>query len=185
VCNKFEVSGLLYLSGELGEGEARGYEAHLGACGECALEVESYRRERAAFYGPEILGESPSAAVDSEILRVCAGARGARPITFLSMAFVRKYAPVPLFLMLIMVAVGGYVRYHSMHAGIVRGRVVESAPTAEALASSAPERAAAEEENALAPADSAAGGGSIAPRPLGDMSMEGVMTVKGGGERAK
>jgi len=180
-CGKFEESGLLYLSGELGESEARGYESHLGECGECALETESYKREHAAFYSAEILGENPSPAVDSEILRVCAGAKGGRALAFLPMAFIRKYAPIPLFLMLVMVAVGGYVRHHSMNAESLRAKL--DAPATGILAAS-PDRAAPAADDGEDESDSSADG-LTAPKPMGDMSMEGVMTVKGGGEPAK
>jgi len=179
-CTKFEELGLLYVSGELGEAEASAYESHLSECDECKQEVEAYQKERASLYTADVLGESPSPAVDAEILRVCSNPKNMRPpAAFMPfMAIVKKYAPVPLFLMLIMVAVGGYVRYHSMNADNMRASIAtDEAPT---VAHDDPSAMPMMPEE-LVLSDSLNDSNNIAPRTRGNMDMEGVVTVKGGG----
>jgi len=185
-CNNFEVSGLLYLSGELGAEEAKAYEAHLAGCAECRRETEEYRKERASLYTAEVLGDYPSEAVDNEILRVCANPKKMLAGTALTpMLFIKKYAPVPIFLMLVMVAVGGYVRHHSMSAESLRAKLIdESAAAAEVLAANpaAPAEQNAAGENANSEqilAGNQNDSDQTPARSLGDMNMKGVHTVSG------
>jgi anti-sigma factor RsiW len=181
-CNKFEELGLLYLSGELGKSEAAEYESHLNACEECRLETESYKRESSLFYTADIMGETPSAAVDASILRAGENLKKAQMSVFMPMMFIKKYAPVPLFLMLVMVAVGGYIRYNSMNAEGLRAKLADE--TAAALAvehnhQAAIDLAVAREEltviDSLGAVDS-----NGQQRPMGNLNMEGVVTVSGG-----
>ncbi|MDR2578309.1 MAG: zf-HC2 domain-containing protein [Chitinispirillales bacterium] len=182
-CNKFEEQGLLYLSGELGKSDAAEYESHLSACEECRLETESYKRESALFYTADVLGETPSPAADAAILRAGENFKKARTPVFMPMMFIKKYAPVPLFLMLVMVAVGGYVRYNSMHAENLRANL--TGETAEQFAITDPHHGAADMAAAgrdgLTIIDSLGiEDSNAAPRPLGNLDMEGVVTVSGG-----
>jgi len=185
-CNEFEVSGLLYVSGELNAGEAAAYEAHLGKCEECRRETDAYRHERASLYTAEILGDNPSEAVDSEILRVCANPKKMIASSAMTpMMFIRKYAPVPIFLMLVAVAIGMYVQYHSMSAVNLRAKLTDEATAVEALArtsSQTPAEQNATEVNAddkLVLADSSNDSGRIPPKSMGNLEMEGVVTVSG------
>ncbi|MCL2218266.1 MAG: zf-HC2 domain-containing protein [Chitinispirillia bacterium] len=181
-CSKFEVAGLLYLSGELNASEAEAYKTHLNGCEECRRETEEYEKERASLYTSEVLGDYPSEAVDNEILRVCANPKkmvAASAIT--PMMLIRRYAPVPILLMLIMVAVGGYVKYHSMSAGDLRAKLIaeDSAPPAVATPETLPSQNSAEtgtDEN-LALDDSSGDSGRVPVKPLGNLEMEGVVTV--------
>jgi anti-sigma factor RsiW len=187
VCNKFEELGLLYVSGELSVAEAREYESHIAGCEECRRETETYRKERAELYTADILSERPSPATDAEILRVCSAVKKT-PTTLTPILFLKKYAPVPVFLMLVMVAVGGYFRYHSMAAGSLvskYGGEVTPLPSQNVNDNiQAPPPSLNDEE--LAMSDS---GKSIqdtnAPysKTLGDLNREGVITVKGEGDR--
>jgi anti-sigma factor RsiW len=176
-CGEFELSGLLYVSGELSTAEARAYEAHLGGCEECQREIEEYRKEHATLYTAEVLGAYPSGAVDSEILRVCANPKKMHATALTPMLFLRKYAPVPVLLVLIAVAVGGYVRYHSIRAESLRAKLITETPAASVAAGTEILTTAADEDAALegGPVDS---GGAV--RPMGNLNMEGVVTVSGG-----
>lgn len=188
MCNKFEELGLLYVSGELSPAEAREYEAHAAECEECRRETEAYRRERAELYTADVLSERPSPKTDAEILRLGAAAR-ATPAAFAPMMFLKKYAPVPVFLMLVMVAVGGYFRYHSMTADSLVAKYGGDAPpplSASPTANDDVQAPPPANDGELAMSDS---GKSVpdtnAPysKTRGNMNLEGVVTVKDGGER--
>jgi anti-sigma factor RsiW len=184
-CNKFEESGLLYLSGELSESEARGYEAHIAGCAECRGETELYRKESKELYTADILGDAPRREVSDEIIRVCSNPKKAASAAALTpLLFFKKYAPVSVFLMLVMVAVGGYLKYHSMAAGELRAKLTNDAPAAEQVAEGAEHSGtAAAEEGALAlTTDSAAAAGdsnAAFSKTRGSLDVEGVVTVKG------
>ncbi|MCL2182059.1 MAG: zf-HC2 domain-containing protein [Chitinispirillia bacterium] len=175
-CSKFEVSGLLYISGELDAGEAAAYEAHLEECEECRRETGAYKQEHVSLYTAEILGDNPSEAVDSEILRVCANPKKMlAPSAITPMIFIKKYTPVTLFLMLIMVAVGGYVTYHSMSADDLAKKAAAAAELAAVAQPVSPEQGAGGE---LVLADSS-NDSSRLNKPRGNLNMEGVVTVSG------
>lgn len=125
-CAKFEELGLLYVSGELNENEAREYEAHLETCEYCKRETAQYKEESASLFTADNLCAEPSPNVDAEIKRVCADPRAMRKPAFMPMMFIKKYAPVPVFLMLVAVAIGGYIRHHTTTAEDLR--VKYSAP---------------------------------------------------------
>ncbi|GBU21313.1 hypothetical protein R80B4_01202 [Fibrobacteres bacterium R8-0-B4] len=189
MCNKFEETGLLYVSGELSPAEAREYEAHVAECEECRREVEVYRRERAELYTADILSDRPSPAVDAEILRVCSTVRKA-PLTMTPMLFLKKYVPVPLFLMLVMVAVGGYFRYHSMTADSLAAKYgVEATPPAPSNVNDNLQTLPPSLDNEkLAMSDSnksiqSKDTNTPYSKTLGDLNREGVVTVKGEGEK--
>ena len=189
MCNKFEESGLLYVSGELSPAEAREYESHIAGCEECRRETETYRKERAELYTADILSERPRPAVDAEILRVCSNVKKT-PATFMPMLFLKKYAPVSVFLMLVMVAVGGYFSYHSMTADSLvskyGGEVTLPRSTPPDVNDNMQPPPPSLNDEELAMSDS---GKSIkdtnAPysKTLGDLNREGVVTVKGEGDR--
>jgi len=180
-CFKFEESGLLYVSGELNAAEAQAYEAHLAECAECRQEVETYKKERETLFTADILGEAPSEAADKEILRVCANPKKKFSLSIMPL-YIRKYAAAPVFLMLLMVAVGGYVRYHSMSAESLRTRLISEAEL---------ERSAERELERdgytpqvdygeiakAAQADSGDTGNGARKKPLGNLELEGVVPV--------
>jgi hypothetical protein len=185
VCNKFEESGLLYVSGELSQTEAREYETHIAACEECRRETEAYRLERAELYTADLLSESPGPATDAEILRVCSNVRKA-PITLTPMLFLKKYAPIPVFLMLVMVAVGGYFRYHSMTANsLVSKYGGDVAPSSSPVDSDGIQASPVNDEKLALSDSNETLSDTNAPfsKNRGNMNLEGVVTVKGEGER--
>jgi anti-sigma factor RsiW len=70
-CNKWEEKGLLFTSGELSEEEAKAFNDHCMTCETCRKELQLYHREKESLFKPEMFEESPSPAVDKEIMRVC------------------------------------------------------------------------------------------------------------------
>ena len=183
-CNKFEKTGLLYVSGELSPAEAREYETHVAACEECRRETEAYREERAKLYTADILSDRPGPEVDAEIIRMCSTAKKP-PITFGPMLFLKKYAPIPVFLMLVMVAVGGYFRYHSMVASnLVSKYGVEAVPSSSPTDSNSIPSTINDEKLALSDSNNTILD-TNAPfsKTRGNMNLEGVVTVKGEGEK--
>ncbi|NLD94279.1 MAG: hypothetical protein GX639_16605 [Fibrobacter sp.] len=69
-CNKWEETGLLYCSSELSEQDATLYEEHLGQCAECKSEFDLYLSEKSSFFTTDILSETPSEKVDTELKRL-------------------------------------------------------------------------------------------------------------------
>jgi len=89
-CNKWEEYGLLFVSGELEDRERQSFEQHLQECSFCTQERKTYQVEKERFYTEEILGDTPSAACDAEIMRVCSdGRRKVAGVGVMSL-FVRK-----------------------------------------------------------------------------------------------
>ncbi|MDR2693320.1 MAG: zf-HC2 domain-containing protein [Chitinispirillales bacterium] len=187
MCDKFEEIGLLYVSGELSPTEAREYEAHVAECDECRREMEAYRRERAELYTADILSESPGPAVDAEILRVCSTVRKA-PTVLTPVLFLKKYVPIPVFLMLVAVAVGGYFRYHSMTAANLVSKYGGEAaqpdlPNVNDNIQTPPAPVNGEELAMLDSNTVIKDTNAPFSKTLGDLNREGVFTVKGEGDR--
>jgi anti-sigma factor RsiW len=123
-CHKWEESGLLYSSGEMNDKEARDFEEHLKECEECGRELYLYRREHERFYTPQILGESPSAAVDAEILRVCSDPRKQAARFMLVPALLRK-ALVPALLLVVGFISAGYIVMNMENAGQLKAAAAQ------------------------------------------------------------
>jgi len=179
-CIKFEESGLLYVSGELSVSEAQAYEAHLTECAECREEVETYKKERETLFTADILGEAPSEAADKEILRVCANPKKKFSLFTVMPLYLRKYAAAPVFLMLLMVAVGGYIRYHSMSAESLRTRLISEAELSAERELERDGYAPQVDYGEIAKAaqiDSSDSGNGARKKPLGNLELEGVVPV--------
>jgi len=188
-CNKFEESGLLYVSDELDEHEIRQYEAHLEVCEECRYETQQYGKERLAFYSAQILGESPSVSVDKEIMRVFAASSKKKYTSAYLPLFLKKHAAAPVYLLMIMLAIGGYVQYHSMNAESMRAKLMTEtalpASVAGAGASVSEQGVSGVSAIAFGETDSSAlfnsmgDSGAAFSQTRGNLNMEGVVTVKG------
>jgi len=175
-CNKFEESGLLYVSGEFSAIEAAAYEAHLAECADCRRETEAYKKERETLFTADILSEAPSEAVDREILRVCANPK--KKFSFAIMPlYLKKYAAAPVFLMLLMVAVGGYIRYHSMSAESLRTRLMTEAALSAERELERDSYVPTVDYGEIAKADSGDSGSGTHARALGNLELEGVVPV--------
>lgn len=177
-CNRFEESGLLYVSGELDEHEIRQFEAHLEVCSECRYETEEYKKERERFYNAKILEETPSESVDKEIIRICSVPKKRYTSLFLPL-FLKKRTAAPLYIIMIMVAIGGYVQYHSMNAQKMSAQLLSETAAPVASASEVTEQDIPS-VIALSEIDSAALFDSAAAfsKTRGNLNMEGVVTVK-------
>ena len=172
-CRKWEELGLLYSSGELNGKEARDYEDHLKECEECGRELSLYRREHERLYTPRVLGESPPAAVDAEILRVCSDPRKQAAGFTLVPALLRK-ALVPALLLAIGFVSAGYIMLNMENAGQLKAAAAkEKAAVVASQQQPAP---------ALATADSAGDSAKAAAvnfaKTRGDLSGQGVVPVK-------
>ena len=182
-CVKFEELGLLYVCGELDAAETKAYEAHLAECGECRGEVDAYKKERETLFTAGILGEAPSEAVDKEILRVCANPK--KKFSFALMPlYLKKYAAAPVFVMLLMVAVGGYVRYHSMSAESLRTRLINEASLSAERELERDDYTPRVDYGEIArAADSGDSGNGARAKGLGNLELEGVVPVSKSGEK--
>ena len=70
-CNKWQESGLLYISHELDEREDREFKEHMQVCSTCGKEVEQYFYDKKNFFPGSLLCESPSEAIDKKIIAAC------------------------------------------------------------------------------------------------------------------
>jgi hypothetical protein len=77
-CNKWDESGLLYLSKELDEGLQNEFSSHLSKCSFCSDELSQYSLEKRSFFSSEILGVQTTPELDTKILNRC---RAAVPTT--------------------------------------------------------------------------------------------------------
>ena len=152
MCSKWEETGLLYSSGELGELETREYEAHLKMCEECSEELNTYKFEKTSFFTPEILGESPSQAVDKELIRVCSSAKKQFAKVSVFPIFMKK-AAVSMLLLVIGFATVGYIKLNSEQARAMQAQLLEregvSGSTAEQQNSQTPSVALSENDSML------------------------------------
>jgi len=137
------------------------------------------KKERASFYSAKILEESPSESVDREILRVCANSKKKYTSAYLPL-FLKKHAAAPVCLIMIMVALGGYVTYHSMNAKSMSAKMISetSMPVASASERDNISAAALSETDSSALFDSLGDSGSAFSKTRGNLNMEGVVTVK-------
>lgn len=137
-CNKWEEMGLLFDSGELNEREKRTFDDHLAQCSECQQELKAYRYEREHFYSAAVLEESPSAACDAEIIRVCSDGRKKVAAFQLFPAFLRK-SVVAVALFLVGFSVVGYIQVQQKaSSGVALKQTTISAPASTMIAETAP-----------------------------------------------
>jgi len=108
----WEEMGLLYSSDELNEKERQTFSAHIGECSECAHEWENYQYEQEHFFSINILGDTPSAACDTEILRVCADGRK-RVTNLHAIPLFFKKSAISLALFLVGFTVVGYIVFRA------------------------------------------------------------------------
>ncbi len=100
-CNIWNEQGLLYTSEELSEAEVKTFKAHLEQCTICQQELDQYRKEKEAWFSPEMLEETPSLEVGKEIVRLCSNPVKPTSSFLLFPAYVKN-----LFYALVVLAVG-------------------------------------------------------------------------------
>jgi anti-sigma factor RsiW len=169
-CRKWEETGLLYSAGELGGQEALDYEAHLRDCEECRKELSCYRSEQERFFTAEVLGETPSAKVDAEILRVCSDPRPKIRISApaLFAAFFRRQVLVPAMLFIVGFISVGYIMMNMENARQMGGNTTAAVQ---------PQKAAAPVQTAQADADSLKDSLKGFASTRGNLNDKGVVTV--------
>jgi hypothetical protein len=70
-CNKWEETGLLYVSRELDETNQTEFKSHLSACTFCSNEFSQYNLEKSRFFSPGILSVPTTPELDIKILKRC------------------------------------------------------------------------------------------------------------------
>ncbi|MBD3421196.1 MAG: hypothetical protein GF398_13855 [Chitinivibrionales bacterium] len=108
-CTKWGTDGLLYTSDELTHKQKAAYERHLDKCAYCRKHLADYRVSSQSLFTVEVLGASPSAQTDAEILRVCSSSAKTTSLGLFSGLF-RRVA-VSALLVVIGFAGAGYFVY--------------------------------------------------------------------------
>jgi hypothetical protein len=70
-CNKWEESGLLFVSKELTETESEAFALHVKTCESCKIELMDYEHEKKSFFNEYNLGENTSEEIDRRIIAAC------------------------------------------------------------------------------------------------------------------
>jgi hypothetical protein len=70
-CNKWEENGLLYVAGELDQGQQGKYKDHLSTCTFCSNELAEYSGLKSKFFSPELLSIQTSPQLDAKIMNLC------------------------------------------------------------------------------------------------------------------
>jgi hypothetical protein len=70
-CNKWEETGLLYVSRELDEAHQAEFKNHLSTCAFCSNEVSLYTLEKTRFFSPDILSVQTTPELDIKIVTRC------------------------------------------------------------------------------------------------------------------
>jgi anti-sigma factor RsiW len=89
-CNKWEETGLLYVSGELSAPEASEYEKHLSICQACHSEHSQYASDKKQFFTADFLSEPTPEHLDRKIIGLCARPMFPTGIGLFSMTWVKR-----------------------------------------------------------------------------------------------
>ncbi len=175
-CSKWEEYGLLYVSGELESGERKSFEEHLAECAVCAGEEKAYLSDKDRFFTPEILCDTPSAACDAEIIRVCSDGR--RKVTgFASMPLFIRRGVISFMLFAIGFIGVGYV---TLKTGVgKRGTAAPAVASESSVTSDQVAGASLTPENSVADssADSSSENGVNFSKTRGNLDLNGVYPV--------
>jgi hypothetical protein len=74
-CNKWEETGMLYVSRELDEAQQTQFRSHLSMCAFCSNEISIYSHEKARFFSEEILSIQTTPELDMRIMNRCSAVR--------------------------------------------------------------------------------------------------------------
>ena len=114
-CNKWEETGLLYLSGEVDEGQSVEFENHLFACSCCNKEKEQYAFEKQHFFSEHILCECTPDHLDKKIISLCSKPVIPTSIGLFSFALIKRVA-FSLIVFALGAGAGGYFTFAYYHA---------------------------------------------------------------------
>jgi hypothetical protein len=70
-CNKWQETGLLFISKELDKQEELEFAGHLKECETCKNEIKQYLFDKDNLFNQSILSECTSAEIDNKILTAC------------------------------------------------------------------------------------------------------------------
>jgi hypothetical protein len=70
-CNKWEETGLLYISRELDDAQQAEFKSHLSTCAFCSSELSLYSLEKTKFFSPDILSVPTTPELDIKIMSRC------------------------------------------------------------------------------------------------------------------
>jgi hypothetical protein len=70
-CNKWEETGLLYVSRELNEDQRADFKNHLSICSYCSNEHSLYTLEKTRFFSPDVLSIQTTPELDNKIIGRC------------------------------------------------------------------------------------------------------------------
>jgi hypothetical protein len=70
-CNKWQETGLLFISKELDKQEELDFTEHLKKCETCKNELQQYLLDKDNFFSQSVLSECTSTEIDNKILAVC------------------------------------------------------------------------------------------------------------------
>jgi hypothetical protein len=114
-CNKWDESGLLYLSGELDETSRTKFSNHFSTCAFCTQELNQYTFEKKSFYTLENFCIEPSCECNNKILSLCTAAPRTTGIGLFSSFWIKRTVFSALVFTL-GVAAGGYFSFAYYHA---------------------------------------------------------------------
>ena len=174
-CTRWEKEGLLVTSGELDEGQAREFRKHTESCPTCRAELDAYERMKQHLLAPGVLCETPSASLDSEILRVCSTPPGPTASFAFLPLFVRRAVLSALFLA---VGFGGGAYFRGIRA-VSRER--EASERIAGSATAPAPQVAGVSSPAADSADSVSGHGGPDSQAVvenrGNLSLQGIVPV--------
>jgi anti-sigma factor RsiW len=123
-CAKWLQDGLLYTSGELDESARSEFEKHIETCESCKNELETYQREKASLYTPQLLGEPTGARLDERMKEACAKIPRPSITAPLFMTYVKR-GVLPVLFLLIGFTGGVYVAFNIEQSNTEAARIAQ------------------------------------------------------------
>jgi hypothetical protein len=138
-CNKWEETGMLYISGELDDSQLVQFKNHLSTCSFCSSELSQYSLEKSRFFSPDMLCVPTTPDLDRKIIALCTAVRPTQVGIFGTMWIKRIVFSALVFAF--GAGAGGYFTfayYHAQSDAAVAAAKVKSmtAPVASSMAAS-------------------------------------------------
>jgi len=140
-CNKWEETGLLYVSRELDPVQQAQYKEHLSTCAFCSNEIVEYSTIKSEFFSPDFLGISTTPELDTKIMNLCLSVRPTS-VGLVGTVWIKRIVFSAL-VFAFGAGAGGYFTFAYYHArsdaalAAAKGKNV-AAPVAESMASVVP-----------------------------------------------
>jgi hypothetical protein len=113
-CNKWEESGLLYISKELDDVQRVQFENHLSTCAICSNEVSFYSLGKTRFFSQDILSMPTPPELDIKILSRCTAVRPTQ-VGIMGTLWVRRIV-FSILMFAFGTGAGGYFMFAYYHA---------------------------------------------------------------------